>query len=115
MDEKWSIDKLDGSTWKFQLILAKGLWQYVDGSAVLADDASADQQAKYSESQKAFSVIAMSVSTPQLYLITSCEKPKKTWDAPKRHFERETLANKLFLKKQYFRKEMSEGSSIDLI
>ncbi len=41
--------------------------------------------------------------TSQLYLITSCERPLK------RHFERETLANKLFLKKQYFRKEMSEG------
>ena len=27
---------------------------------------------------------------------------------------RETLANKLFLKKQYFRKGMSEGNSIDM-
>ena len=27
----------------------------------------------------------------------------------KQHFERDTLANKLFLKKQYFRKEMKQG------
>ena len=121
MEDKWTIDKLDGSnwiTWKFQLkhlLLAKGLWKYVDGSAVLAEDATAEQQTKYqSESQKAFSVIAMSVSTSQLYLITSCEEPRKAWDALKKHFERETLANKLFLKKQYFRKEMSEGNSIDM-
>ena len=38
MEEKWSVDKLDGGnwiTWKFQmrhLLLAKGLWKYVDGS-----------------------------------------------------------------------------------
>ena len=90
MEDKWTIDKLDGSnwiTWKFQLkhlLLAKGLWKYVDGSAVLAEDATAEQQAKYqSESQKAFSVIAMSVSTSQLYLITSCEEPRKAWDALK--------------------------------
>ena len=121
MEDKWTIDKLDGSnwiTWKFQLkhlLLAKGLWKYVGGSAVLAEDATAEQQAKYqSESQKAFSVIAMSVSTSQLYLITSCEEPRKAWDALKKHFKRETPANKLFLKKQYFRKEMSEGNSIDI-
>ena len=56
----------------------------------------------------------MSVSTSQLYLITSCEEPKEAWDVLKKHFERETLSNKLFLKKQYFQKEMSEGSSVDM-
>ena len=121
MEDKWTIDKLDGAnwiTWKFQLkhlLLAKGLWKYVDGSAVLPHDPTAEQQAKYrSESQRAFSVIAMLVSTSQLYLITSYEEPKEVWDVLKKHFERETLANKLFLKKQYFRKEMSEGNSIDM-
>ena len=29
------------------------------------------------------------------------------------HFERDTLANKLFLKKQYFRTEMKEGTSAE--
>jgi len=56
----------------------------------------------------------MPVSTPQLYLITSCEEPKETWDDLKKHFKRGTLANKLFLKKRYFRKEMSEGNSIEI-
>ena len=94
MEDKWTIDKLDGPqnwiTWKFQLkhlLLAKGLWKYVDGSAVLAGDATADQRTKHqSESPRAFSFIAMSVSTSQLYLITSCEEPK-VWDALKKHFE----------------------------
>ena len=46
MEEKWSVDKLDSSnwiTWKFQmhhLLMAKGLWKYVDGSEVLAEDAT---------------------------------------------------------------------------
>ena len=120
MEDKLTIDKLDGSnwiTWKFQLkhfLLARGLWKYVDGSATLAEGATAEQLARHqSESQRAFSFIAMSVSTLQLYLITSCEQPKEAWDALRKHFERETLANKLFLKKQYFRKEMSEGNSIE--
>ena len=98
-------------TWKLQLkhlLLAKGLWKYVDGSAVLTGDVTADQRTKHqSESQ-------MLISTSQLYHITSCEEPKEAWDALKKHFERETLANKLFLKKQYFRKEMSKGISPDM-
>ena len=86
----------------------------MDGSATLADDASAEEKAKYrSESQKAFSIIAMPLTSAQLYLITSCEETKMALDAPKKHFERETSANKLFLKKQYFRKEMREGTTID--
>ena len=44
MEEKWSIEKLNGSnwsTWKFQmkyLFMAKGLWSLVDGSEVLASE-----------------------------------------------------------------------------
>ena len=47
VDEKWVIDKLDGSnwaTWKFQmrhLLLAKGLWNIVDGTEVFSDDQTA--------------------------------------------------------------------------
>jgi len=46
-DEKWSVEKPDGSnwtTWKFQmkhLLLAKGLWGLVDGTETLAADANA--------------------------------------------------------------------------
>ena len=54
-EEKWSIDKLDDSnwsTWKFQmkhLLLAKELWQYVDGSEVLGTDATANARAEWSD------------------------------------------------------------------
>jgi len=120
MDEKWSIDKLDASnwmTWKFQmrhLLLAKGLWGHVDATEVLAEGANEQNTASFRlKSQRAFSSIVMAVSTSQLYLVTSCEGPKEAWDALRNHFERETLANKLFLKKQYFRSEMKEGTSID--
>ena len=47
MDQKWSINKLDGSnwtTWKFQmryLLLVKELWGYVDGTEVLGEGATA--------------------------------------------------------------------------
>ena len=117
---KWVIDKLDGSnwtTWKFQmkhLLLAKGLWGVVDGTEEPAEDAAAEIHAEFrKKSQKAFSTIVLAISASQLYLVTSCEHPKGAWDALRNHFERDTLANKLFLKKQYFRTEMREGTSVE--
>ena len=56
----------------------------------------------------------MAVSTPQLYLVTSCKEPKELWDILRDHFECETLANKLFLKKKYFRTEMKAGTPMEL-
>ena len=118
--DKWSIDKLDSlnwMTWKFQikhLLLAKDLWGFVDGTEVLRDDASAQQQAEFNKkSQKAFSIMVMSVSSSQLYLITSYEEPGRAWTALRNHFERDTLVNKLMLKKQYFRMEMVEGTPME--
>ena len=49
--EKWSVDKMDLSnwmTWKFQirhLLLAKDLWGFIDGTELLQEDVSGQQQA----------------------------------------------------------------------
>ena len=93
------------------LLLAKGLWGHIDGSDVLANDASDTTRAEFK--QKAFSTIVMAVSTPQLYLVTSCTEPKEVWEKLREHFECETLANKLYLKKKYFLTEMKEGTSME--
>ena len=118
--DKWSIDKLDSSnwtTWKFQmkhLLLAKGLWGIVNGTEVLRENPTAQQEAEFTKkSQKAFSTIVMSISSSQLYLITSCEEPTAAWTTLRNHFERDTLVNKLMLKKQYFRMQMKEDTSVE--
>ena len=56
----------------------------------------------------------MSISSSQLYPITSCEEPARAWATLKNHFEWDTLVNKLMLKKQYFRMEMKEGTSMEV-
>ena len=83
------------------LLMAKGLWKYVDGSETLGEDATEAACTKFrEESQKTISTIVMAISTPQLYLVTLCsEELKDIWDTLRKHFEHETLANKLFLKK----------------
>ena len=78
VEEKWSIDKLDGSnwqTWKFQmrhLLLAKGLWGFVDGTEELQEDADDQHRAEFERRrQKALSSMVMAISTAQLYLVIS--------------------------------------------
>ena len=119
-DEKWTIEKLNGanwSTWKFQmkhLLLAKELWELVNGTETLAEDAAATVRSDFEKkAQKAFSTLVLAIGTSQLYLVTSCETPKDAWEALRSHFERNTLANKLFLKKRFFRMEMKEGATIE--
>ena len=117
-DEKWTVDKLSDSnwmTWKFQmrhLLLAKGIWGHVDGTEALAEDADAAARTEFGKkSQKAFSTIVMAISTPQLYLVTSCEKPKEAWDKLCEHFECKTLANKTLFKEAVF-SVRNEGGNI---
>ncbi len=87
---------------------------FVDGTEVLAEDADADARTDFQrKTQKAFSTIVMAVSVRQLYLITSIENPSDAWAALKNQFERGTLANKLMLKKQYFRMEMTETTTVE--
>ena len=119
-DNKWSIDKLEGSnwsTWKFQMkhmLLAKGLWSHVDASETIGEEATPAQTAEFERrAQRAFSSIVMTIATSRLYLITSCDGAKDAWDTLRDHFERDTLANKLLLKKQYFRMEMGENTSAE--
>ncbi len=120
MEDGLFIEKLSGpenwATWKFQmehLMKAKGLWGMVAETESVPDGANAQTRAEFEKrKEKAFSVLVLNVSTPQLYLITSCKTPKEAWDTLKGHFERDTLANKLFLKKKYFRCEMKEGECI---
>lgn len=46
--------------------------------------------------------------------MTSCSMANEAWDILSEHFEGKTLANKLYLKKRYFRTEMKEGTSVEL-
>ncbi len=54
------------NTWKFQLkhlLLAKGLWSFLDGSDKLAEGAKAEARAEHKKkTQKAFSTIVLALA-----------------------------------------------------
>ena len=118
--DKFNIERLDSGnyqTWKFQmkhLFRAKDLFDIVEGTEEKpADSAQAEVKATYqSKVNNAFSTIALSISTNLINLISDTENLATAWKKLKNHFERNTLANKLFLKKRYFRSTIQEGADI---
>ena len=112
MEAKWSIDKLGGQnyeTWRFQVthyLKAKDLWKYVE-------EAPQEGVNDAVQRQKALSELVMSVKPECIYLMTSCTDPHAVWVALENHFRRRTTANKLFLKKSYFRCSMGEDISLE--
>ena len=53
------------------------------------------------------------MSTSKFHLTTSREEPNDAWNTLKKDFGRDSLGSKLFWKKQYFRAEMEEGTSME--
>ena len=114
------IEKLKDSnyaTWKFQikhLMISKGYFSIVSGTEA-EPDVSADTKLKeafQTRSEQAFALLVLAVSTEMIYLISECNSANEAWIKLEKHFERDSLSNKIFLKKKYFRSEMKEGESL---
>ena len=122
MDAKVAIDRLncadDWPGWKFQmkhLLKMKKLWEYVTEEAVQPGIGSSSEAiaAYHQNFERAFSWIALYVGKSQLYLITNTESPAEAWKLLCGHFDKNTTANKLYLKKQFYRCEMKESESVE--
>ena len=49
-----------------------------------------------------------------MHLITECEIPKDIWDKHKERFDRNTVANKLFLKQKFLSLKMKDSEYFDV-
>ena len=95
------------------LLLAKGLWGLVDGTKVLGESAMVQQEVDFKKrSQKALydSDVNKFITTLSDHLLRG---PADAWTALRDHFEWDILVNKLILKKQFFRMDMKEGTSVE--
>lgn len=95
------------------MLKGRGLWKLVEGTERLKTNPSAkDIEQFQSKQDRAFAQIVMCMAPAQLYLVTSTKTPQEAWKALCRQYERNTLTNRIYLKKRYFRMEMKEGSSL---
>ena len=122
-EDKLSIDKFEGAKnwqiWKYQMtaiLEARELYGHIDGTLTRpsVSESSSGAIASFEKSlKKTKALIVTSIKSDLIYLITECQTPKEIWDTLKQRFERDTIANKLFLKQRFFSLKMKESDHID--
>ncbi|KAF1318429.1 Integrase catalytic core protein, partial [Globisporangium splendens] len=113
------INKFDGTnfhTWKFkmQMVLEeRELWEVVSGEIKLEHCQTESDQAVYrKKSRKALAIICLALEDSQLPLVCSSIGAHDAWSKLEAHFEKKSLANKLFLRRRFFTTMMEDGDDV---
>ena len=113
------INKFDGTNfhaWKFkmQMVLEeRDLWEVVSGEVKIGDLANSMEQASFKrKSRKAMAAICLAMEDSQLPLVRSASDACDAWSRLEDHFEKKSLANKLFLRRRLFTVTMEEGDDV---
>jgi hypothetical protein len=113
------INKFDGTnfhTWKFkmQMVLEdRELWEVVCGEIKLEHcQTEGDQVVCRRKSRKALAIICLAMEDSQLPLVRSATGAHDAWSKLESHFEKKSLANKLFLRRRFFTTMMEEGDDV---
>lgn len=118
-DSVYKISKLDGTNfhvWKFKMTMIledKDLWDIVNGLEKWESQVDDLSKTKFKKRmKKAFAVVCLSMEDSQLALVRSCKDVVEAWKKLEDHYEKKSLANKLFLRKRFFAMEMREGDDM---
>ena len=113
------INKFDGTnfhTWKFkmQMVLEeRDVWEVVSGEVKLEHCQTPEDQALFKKkSRKALAMICLAMEDSQLPLVRSASGAHDAWSRLEEHFEKKSLANKLFLRRRFFTTMMEEGEDV---
>ena len=113
------INKFDGTNfhnWKFkmQMVLEeRDLWEVASGEVKMEHCTSTLDQATFKrKSRKALAVICLAMEDSQLPLVRSAVGAHDAWSRLEGHFEKRSLANKLFLRRRFFTTMMDEGDDV---
>lgn len=102
------VDRLNSSnyrTWKFAMkmsLIQRELWDYVNGSIILQDDATVEQKIRHkSKDEKALSTIALSIDPDQQIHIVHCKTVKQAWLVLEEIYEPKSRQRIMQLKGQF--------------
>lgn len=115
----FKIDKLTGGnyhTWKFQMkmsLIGRNLWEIVTGDEVEDPEASDQDRKKFKRRQnQALASICLSVSTENQIYVRSAESAEEAWNSLQQHFEKKSLAHKIFYRRKLYAAKMEKGASM---
>uniref|UniRef100_H3H9D2 CCHC-type domain-containing protein n=1 Tax=Phytophthora ramorum TaxID=164328 RepID=H3H9D2_PHYRM len=89
------------------------LWEVTSGEVKLEHcTTTADQATFKRKSRKALAIICLAMEDSQLPLVRSAKDAHDAWSRLEGHFEKKSLANKLFLRRRFFTTMMDEGDDV---
>ena len=120
MAEITKIEELDGKnyqSWKYNIklvLMERGLWGFVEGTEVAPDDtATTTVRNSYRlRSDKAYSLIALSVQKDLQVHISSTIDPRAAWEILQKQFECVSITQIVRLNRRFYAATMKEGTDI---
>ena len=118
-DSSYKVEKLNGNNyqWKFSTrmyLLGKDLWDIVDGSEVLGENATEDEQKKFKKRENlAISLVSLSVC-PSLHIyIRNAKSSKEAWESLANRFEEKTLSRKIHYRRKLYSARMEKTITME--
>lgn len=119
-DGAMKIEKLNGTnyqTWKFNvklMLMQKELWGIVDGTDVIGDNSETEVLKKkfYARSDKAYSIIALSIETSLQVHIMNTTNPKDAWGILEKQFSFVSITQLVRLTRKFYAASMQEGEDL---
>lgn len=82
-------------------LIGKNLWEIVDGTETLANDAEEDKKEKFRKrSNVALATISLGVSKDLQIIVRPAKTPKEAWDFLEKRFVEKTLSKKIFYRQK---------------
>ena len=103
-------------TWKIQCKMAlmkDGLWGIVSGAEAAPPRENADRFSKFeSKRDRALAIIVLSINPSLLYLIGDPKDPVDVWTRLSNHFQKNTWANRLALRRKLHSLRLNSGQPV---
>ena len=115
-DDSFKIEKLiveNYHSWKFNIkmsLIGKDLWEIVQGTETLAEDASAEEKRKFKKGENlALASVCLSVTTPLQFYVRSAKSAKEASDNFQKQSEAKSLSKKIFYHRKLYSAHMQKG------
>ena len=113
------VEKLNGDNyhnWKFQIkmhLMAKEVWEIVTGDETLPADASPGEIVKFRKRENIpLATVCLSVATGLQIYVRSAATAKEAWENLEKHFERESLSQKIYYRRKLYAAQMDKRASM---
>ena len=94
-------------------LIGRDLWEIVEGTETLPEDANAEQSRKFKRRENiALSNICLSVSNSLQIYVRGAKSAKEAWDALSGHFEEKSLSKVIHYRRKLYALRMHKGTTM---